>query len=360
RWLPYQDVMYTTNKQEGMAFYDGKSFFDGTTSLTPNMLKGGGIFHFEDADLTSNQFEFKSSTFDADTADFQLKDSYTDGFALKTENVKTHVDYDDRYAEFEANGKASPIEFPVNQYLCFMEKFKWYMDDGTIELTSSASKTESADVNLQGSKFISTRFDQDSLYFYSPLAQYNTKEHIITAREVQYINSADAKIYPDSGKVVIRKQAAMDPLKKSKIVANSVTEFHNIYDAVTHIMGRKTYSASGYIDYIDENKTVQPIYFANIRVDTTGQTVADGKIMNPDFTLSSHFAFVGGVKLFANKEHLVFAGATQINHDCKGLLRKWVHFEAEINPEQIYIPIDSNVVDSGGARLLSSISLKND
>lgn len=360
KWLPYKDVMYTSTKKEGMAFYDDQSFFDGTTSLTPNMLKGNGIFHFKDAELSSNQFIFKSSTFDADTADFQLHDTYSDGFALKTQNVKTHVDYELRYAEFEANGKASPIEFPVNQYLCFMEKFKWYMDDGTIELTSTASKSESADVNLEGSKFISTRHDQDSLYFYSPVAQYNTKEHIISAEEVQYINTADAKVYPDSGKLTIRKKAEMDPLKNSKIVANSVTEFHHIYNAVTHITGRKNYSASGYIDYIDENKTEQPIYFANIKVDTTGQTVANGKIINPDFTLSSHFAFVGGVKLYANKEHLVFDGATQISHDCKGLLRKWVDFEAEINPEQIYIPIDSNVVDSGGARLLSSISIKND
>src|SRR5690606_6992558 len=130
---------------------------------------------------------------------------------------------------------AEPIEFPVNQYLCFMDKFKWYMDDGTIELTSSSSKSVAADVNLEGSKFISTNKSQDSLFFYSPIAQFNTKEHIISAQDVEFINSADAKVFPNEGKVTIRKKAAMDPLQKSRIVANSVTEHHHIYDASTKI-----------------------------------------------------------------------------------------------------------------------------
>jgi len=361
RWLPKEDVMYATTTESDMAFYDGKSFFEGTTSYKPNEMRGDGIYHFERADLTSNQFVFKFSTFDADTADFQMDAEQAGSFSLKTTNVNAHVDYKGRFAQFKANGKADPIEFPVNQYICYMDEFKWYMDNGAIDLTSSKSKAVAADVKLEGSKFISTRTDQDSLMFFSPLARYDSRRNIIKAKDVKYINTADAKVFPDSGDVVIRKKAKMDPLKNSKIVANSVTEYHTVYNANTNIYGRKSYSSSGNIDYLDESNNKFTIYLHSITVDTTGQTIGNGEVPDSiDFNLSPNFAFKGSVKLFGSKQFLVFDGRTRINHDCKTLDRPWISFESEINPNEIYIPIDSNMRDSSGAFIASSINLNVD
>lgn len=361
RWLPKQDILYATSTDTGMAFYDGRSFFEGTTTISPEAYKGDGVYHFERADLGSNQFVFKFNTFDADTADFQLKDPAAGAFALKTKNVNAHVDYKGRFAEFKSNGKTDPIEFPLNEYICFMEEFKWYMDNGSIELTSSSSKAVAADVNLEGSKFISTNVDQDSLFFYSPVATYDSRRHIIKAKDVIYINSADARVYPDSGDVTIRKKAKMDPLLNSEIIANSVTEYHKIYKANTNIFGRKDYTSSGYIDYVDVDEKVQTIYLRSISVDTTGQTIGNGTISDTiTFTLSPQFTFEGGVKLYAGKQFLVFDGATKINHDCERLNRPWIKFESEINPKEIYIPVDTSMKDTSGAYLASSINLNVD
>ena len=361
RWLPYKDVMHSKTNSEKMVFYNDSSYFDGTTSLTPNYLKGNGAFHFVNANIQSKDIRFKSVTFDADTAAFQLRDIAEEAFAIRTDNVKAHVDLENRFAQFESNGGAAPIEFPINQYLCYMESFKWYMDNNNIELSSSSSTDISADVNLEGSKFISTNPKQDSLFFYSPLATYNTRDHIIAAEQVEFILTADAKVVPDSGKVVIHKKAKMDPLRNSRIIANSVTEHHHIYDATTNIYGRKNYSASGYIDYINDQNIPQKIFFAHIYVDTTGQTIGKGKILDSaSFVLSSHFAFQGGVNLSANREFLVFNGAVKMNHDCKALDNRWIVFENEIDPHHIYIPIDSQSVDTMGMRLMNSIALNTD
>lgn len=361
RWLPYKDVMYSKTNSERMVFYNDSSFFNGTTALTPAYLQGNGVFHFVNADINSNDIRFKSKTFDADTAGFQLHDVTEDALAIKTSNVKAHVDFEGRFAEFESNGKAEPIEFPINQYLCYMEKFKWYMDNNNIELSSSSSTNISADVNLEGSKFISTNSKQDSLFFYSPIATYNTKEHIISAEGVEFLLTADAKVIPDSGEVVIRKKAKMDPLKNSQIFANSVTQHHHIYDATTNIYGRKDYSASGFIDYISDQNVPQKIFFAHIYVDTTGQTIGRGKILDSaSFVLSSHFGFMGGVNLYANKEFLVFNGAVKLKHDCKALDKRWIEFENEIDPLNVYIPIDSQTVDTAGMVLMNSIALNTD
>jgi len=361
RWLPYDDVLYATTTDTGMAFYDGKSFFEGTTAMRPDGYLGNGVYRFERADLSSDEFIFQSKTFDADTAAFQLRDPEVEAFSLKTENVSAHVDYEERFAEFKSNGKTEPIEFPINQYICYMEEFKWYMDNGKIELTGSSSKAVAADVNLEGSKFISTNPEQDSLFFYAPVGTYDTRKHVITASDVQYINSADARVYPDSGFVTIRKKAQMDPLKNSEIVANSVTEYHKIYNASTRIFGKKEYSSAGFIDYVDAKANTQTIYLSEVGVDTTGQTIASGRISDTiDFTLSDQFNFIGGVKLYANKEFLVFDGATKINHDCERLMRPMIKFEAEVDPGEIYIPVDSNMKDTAGAFLASSMNLNID
>jgi hypothetical protein len=38
------------------------------------------------------------------------------------------MDLDKRVGEFVANGNASIVRFPKNQYIAYMERFKWFMD----------------------------------------------------------------------------------------------------------------------------------------------------------------------------------------------------------------------------------------
>lgn len=361
RWLPKKDVMYATTTVEPMVLWDERDNFEGTTAYGPSSMKADGIYHFERADLRSKYMVFKYNTFDADTADFDLRSGTETEFAISTKGLQAHVDYTKRFAGFKAYGDPQPIFFPTNKYLCYMEEFKWYMDTDIIELSSSQSTVDAADVKLEGAKFISTKADQDSLYFFSPLAQFDSRRHKITAKKVAYINSADARVYPDSGLVVIMKDAAMDPLEDSRIVTNSITEFHEIYDANTLIKGRKNYTSSGNVDYVDETGLVQTIYLYNIVVDESGQTVGKGKISDTTtFALSPFFAFDGGVKLFGSKQFLVFDGVAQINHECADLEKRWIDFEAEIDPNNIFIPIDTNLRDSSGAFIASGINLNID
>jgi len=360
-WLPYKDVMDATTTSSGMTMYDSLSNYEGTTTYSPNGVKGEGTYHFEKGDLTSSIFEFGFTTFKSDTASFQLKDADNDGLALKTNNVNAFVDYDEGFAHFKANGKVDPIELPKNEYICYMEEFRWYMESGIVEFTSNASRQVSAEVSLEGSKFVSTRIGQDSLFFYSPSAKYDSRDNTIEAREVQYIHAADARVYPDSGKVTILEKAEMLPLLNSRIVANSITEHHEIYKANTRIAGRKSYTSSGYTDYIDRLNEVQTIYLENIYTDTTGQTVGVGTVSDSaNFTISPQFAFRGKVNLLGNNEFLVFDGVTQISHECEQLKRPWMSFKAEIDPNEIFIPIDSTMRSPTGAFITSSMNINTD
>ena len=373
-WLPYKDEMYASNKDKPFEMYDKQATFEGTIKIEPKGLSGNGKLEFANAQLLSNKFSFKEHIVDADTSNFNLKTLEQTEFSFKTNNVKAHIDFNERKGEFLSNGEASFVEFPQNKYICFMDKFTWWMDKDELEMSASQkalaklpenkenmSPTELEDIQLQGSKFISIHPDQDSLSFVAPSANYNLKKFIITANDVKYIRVADATVYTSDGKVVIEKNAVMQTLKESKIIANNTNRYHTIYNATTNIYGKKKYSSSGYYDYIDETNNKQVIKFDIVSVDSTYQTYAKGNIgITENFMLSPYFAFTGNVYLYANEQFLTFEGSTKISHECETLNRYWVNFKSQINPKEIYIPIGDTIRDINNNILVNGFVITND
>ncbi|MCX7953647.1 MAG: hypothetical protein N3A01_00485 [Bacteroidales bacterium] len=373
-WEPYNDNLIAENTTEPFTLYNEQAKFFGAITLRPNGVEGNGKLEFSNAELLSSKMKFLEHTVNADTSNFNLKTLETAEFSFKTNNVNAHIDFNQRMGEFKSNGAASFVEFPKNQYLCFMDQFTWYMDKSELELSASRralatlpdnkqelSPTEQEDIQLQGSKFVSIHPDQDSLWFVAPSAKYNLKKFIIAAQDVKYIRVADATIYPSDGNVVIEKNAVMQTLKESKIIANNTTRYHKIYNATTNIYGRKKYSASGFYDYFTKDSVKQTIKFEVISVDSTYQTYAIGKIgITDNFKLSPHFEFTGNVLLFANEPFLTFDGSVKISHECEQLGRYWLNFKASINPSEIYIPISDTLFDINNRKLFAGLLITND
>lgn len=364
---PHDDELLTSKKEVPIAMFDGQALHHGTLKLKPEALTGWGMMEFTKAELYSNEFKYNLNTVDADTSDFKLKALDMTGFAFKTDNVNAHVDFEARTGEFVSNGEGSFVEFPQNQYMCFMDQFIWYMDDEEIEVSSSKKKDaianteglspmEIEDIQLEGSEFISTHPDQDSLKFVAPSAKFNMRKNIIRANEVKYIRTADATVYLNDGEVIVEKGAKMRTLSNTKIIANNTSRYHTIYNSTANIYGKKDYTAAGDYDYLDENNTKQTIHFDMVAVDSTIQTYAKGKIgITDNFTLSPNYTYTGDVKLFANNQFLTFSGATKIAHECERFGNYWLKFESEINPNQIYIPVDSTLKDINNNTLLAGI-----
>jgi len=359
-WEPYNDEMDVTNLDlnHPMSMYSGESQMNGTLMLSPTALDGDGVVMIKDAEMVSNLYKFKYSEYFADTIDFRLKkfvdvdeedlDNEND-YAYETSNFKAHIDFDERKGDFEANGGSQKVDFPANMYICFMDKFTWYMDRDETEFSSknevseefkNASLKDKIDLNLSGSKFISTHPDQDSLNFFAQKAIFSRRKSLITADDVAYIIVADAAIYPDSGRVIIHKKADMEELDDAKMVVNTTTKYHELYSGTFKIQGRKKYYGRALYDYKDEDGNIQNIYFTKMEVDTTGTTHAFGKLEeSAQFTLSKNFDFVGDVNLIATKEYLRFMGGTRISHKCDTLERQRLYFDAYINPVDIKIPV---------------------
>ncbi|MFM7105027.1 MAG: hypothetical protein ACKOW8_05850, partial [Flavobacteriales bacterium] len=229
-----------------------------------------------------------------------------------------------------------------------MDQFTWYMDKDEMDLSSSRKAADDLVIDTDEeqikSNFYSIAQGQDSLNFLSPRAKYDIKESKIFCQKIKYIIVADSKITPDSGKVVIEKFAKMQELKNAQILCNYTTQYHRIYNATLNIKGRRKFDGSGSLNYIDETKKEFPISFNDIGVDTSFQTIAKGKIKEVDqFFLSPAFEYYGAVELQANNRYLIFDGGVRMLHNCDEMSKEFCRFRSEINPSEIYIPVDTSL-----------------
>jgi hypothetical protein len=369
-WMPDLDRMNINSKEFPFEMYAEKTLLNGMLTLTPAGLSANGVMEFNNAVLTSKNIQYKNRDFTTDTCDFRLKTYDLKEMAFVTENYNGYVNFNDRKGEFKSNGGTSKVNFPANDYICFMDQFDWYMDKDEIDLRYDAEKSADAgkltvrelvDIDLSGSEFISVHPAQDSLKFKSPKAKYNLKEQVIYAYDVELIRVADAAIIPGDGNVTILRKAEMKPLENAKILANTATKFHLFTDSKVNIFGRKSYQATGNYEYIDEFDGKQNIFFNSIYTDSTMQTIAEGQIEETaGFTLSPYFNYFGKVNLYANRKHMTFSGGAGIKHDCDTASKKWMRFSGEIDPKLVMIPVAQDLRDVNGAKLYSGIYFSSD
>lgn len=366
-WLPYKDLMLLSTRQKPIELYAGQSKLTGTLALTPQTLTGAGTVAVADAEMDAELFKFKNKLFDSDTADFRLKTYDLKELAFSTHNYKSHIDFTDRKGEFKSNGGGSKVEFPINQYICFMDEFEWYMDKEEIALANTRTTAiptsekgdirELVDIDISGSEFVSIHPKQDSLRFLSPKARYNLRNNIIYAEQVSFIRVADAAIFPEKGLVTIFREAKMKTLTNAKILANTTTKYHTIDSATVDINSRKDYLGQGVYSYTDDKEKTQRIYLNKINVDSTYQTNGYAHLSDSvKFTLNQHFDFTGDVHLFASKEFLRFKGGYRLKHDCDTLVRAWVKFESEINPKEIYLPVNEDLRDISNKSIFAALA----
>ena len=345
---PRSDRISARTQDIPMRLFEGEAELQGGIVLGTEGMTGDGEMRFSGAVLGSQLFRFRRRHILADTARFQLDQRVEGALAFKTDNVHCDIDFDARVGEFASNDGETKIELPANQYMCYMDEFKWYMDKDEMEMTSSREPLDDfvidSDEASSSSNFYSTRNDQDSLNFLSPTAVYDVSEAVLRCEDVKFIRTADAFVEPDSGRVVVRRRAQMDQLTRAVIVANVVSRHHRLFDAEVNIMGRFDYEARASTFYKDENGLEQLIEWHTVEVDTSGETVGKGTIPVQDgFGLSPFFGFSGEVRLAAARQHLEFDGAVSLEAACPETDKEQLMFSAVIDPKDVRIPIDTTL-----------------
>jgi hypothetical protein len=368
-FYPYLDQFLVSIGAEPFTILNDSTFLDGELMLTSTGLSGSGKMELTNSILVSDKFDYQSYSFSSDTADFRLKSLNTDGFTLVTDNVNAYVDFESRSGLFRTNEEFSLVEFPENKYISRLDLFIWNMDKTELEMSTSSGsegppgtyQTLDGEEELIGPRYISVDREQDSLSFVSPRALYDYKQNIIRASYVTFLKVADAYIYPKNGEVNVKSDGYIAKLEEASILVNRQSKLHSIYGATINILGKFNYKGTGYYDYIDETGEKQSIFFDDIQVDDSINTIASGSIPeNQNFTLSPYYGFQGKAKLFAENPLLTFNGGAKLFHVCESLSINYIKFETEINPAEIYIPVPAQPLDINMNYLYSGIFITRD
>lgn len=358
QWLPYDDLLDIIPTDIPFTLYGNRAELDGKLQLRSTGLEGSGVISLNNADITSQNHILKSESFTADTSNIKLKLPDRELAALVAGNLSAHVDLNSGEGSFVINQGAGKVTIPETSYVTDPESFYWNLNQETVRFVSDNHDTESG---LKGARYIATDREQDSLSFFSPDAELDYNNNILRAEMVEYIEVADALIYPAEGAISAGDRGRLFPLEDTRILANRHNSYHEIYNASLEIKGKNSYSGSGSYDYVDQLNEITTINFDTLFADNNKETTASGRIAEGDnFKLSDMFSFAGNASLKASRRYLEFSGGTGISHNCHGLISDTLAFESIIDPMDILIPVPGQSLSTNHDRIYSGIAVATD
>lgn len=369
-WFPYEDSMRVVQLAKGPQFqmYRGSALLSGYVTLRPAGANARGSVTIDEGTIESMHFALAPRVMDANVSNFTLRSDIYHNIAFTARNMKSHTDYDKRFAEFTSNAPIERTALPLLQYAAYVDKFTWQIDKKELDLQNSKSEDSGgleglalrerfAHAEQPGARFVSTDPKRDSLQFHSIRASYLYNLGQLSCKQVFVVNTGDAVVAPAADTLHIRQGGAIDMLKNSQILASRANRYHLIYDADVFIESAKKYTAKGYVDYVDENEKKQKIFLSEIAPDAKGMTVGTGFVADSaNFTLNDAFGFAGKVRLDADSAFYYFDGGIRLLHKCApteqlGLLA----YAAFTNPNMILVHVPQLPTDWKGNRITASV-----
>lgn len=353
-WEPYNDVLYTRSRETPFAMYDDIGMTaEGTLAHSPSALKGDALLKFLDAQSSSKDFLFENRKFTSPELAFKVRANPDAKWGFELANARGEVDFDKQKGDFYLNNAADYFKFPANKYICYMDYAKWLIPDKAINLSKTSATA--------ASKMVSIHPQQDSLQFVAGHSKFYLESSLLESFKVPNIDVADASIFPDTGYVVIEKNAKMRTLENAAITANRFTKFHEFLGSTVHVYSRRRYTAKGDYEYLDEDGTPWPIRFEQIQVDTAGTTYGKASVAQEDgFYMSPYFAYYGRVELRANRKALTFDGYTHIETTCPSVNSDWFGFKSVVDPSNIIIDLPDIDLEDRTKNLNNGIYLAPD
>jgi hypothetical protein len=367
KWLPDDDVMTVQNaKNDSINMFNNNAKLIGKLVISPTGLNGKGQFSFENAEVTSQHYEFKSTSFVSDTSDFRLLTDDRSKDALRVHVFKTAIDFGTRQGHFVATGDGALMEFPFIQYNCVVNEFDWLMNTKQLQLINKTPFSREKYYQMKPAEllafdpgreiYISTDPKQDSLSFFALRALYDLDSNYLKVEDARIIKVADAAIFPYNGKLSIGHNGLISELRQAEILANRSSLYHRFYNATVNIGSRKRYTASGLYDYTPSDGDVTTLEMNKIAVDNKGATFAGAVISDSmNFMLNKFFRFIGNMEVNASSKLINFEGGFGFIHDCNALNYEWVKLRAQLDSKNIIIPLPEKPENTGSGKLRVSI-----
>ncbi|MBO0951890.1 hypothetical protein [Fibrella forsythiae] len=389
KWWPKADSMVINTQKNSFTFFNGTTKLEGNLLLRATGLYGNGLLTRTDSEVQSESIKFGKDGFQADNAKLKIQ-SMADikgiapkpvllgnGIDVDFDQVKGIVDLainrDNRAID---DTLSSSMEFPYAAYRTNISKAQWNMKGKTIAMKG----------DVKTSTFTATGEEQEGLTFNAGAGLYDVDKMTLNISGVSYINSADARIYPEKGLVTIRRNGDMQPFKNARLELDTVSLFHRLRNGNIQIASRTRFSGDatylfakakgdtsaikmGSFEFKEAAKVAaapgksvgkttgkKKASAASTQPLTTYYTVARADIdENDKLMLTSKMQFKGDIQMKAPEKDLGLDGFV------KPLLKKrldlvsgWIPFKANV-VETIDIPVDDKLRNEGGQLLVAGI-----
>ncbi|SFC15095.1 hypothetical protein SAMN05421780_10391 [Flexibacter flexilis DSM 6793] len=299
--------------------YEKTATLDGALVVATTGVNGSGKIKTRGSQIVSPNYTFGITDFSGREAIFEIQSSNALKPAVLCRDVKFNFNLKEKFAEFnpEKEGYASN-EFPYTRYKTSIPRAVWYLDRKVVEM----EKPENVDIS--NSYFYSTNPEQDSINFNATAAVYNIEKFQLNIKGVPFINIADARIEPDSGKVVVSENATMEVLNNAIMVVDTLNKYHRLVKANVHIFKRNDYSANALYQYVNSDNDTLAINFDEFKIlkdeeaSTKKQSVyyssSGGDVFaEKPLKLTPGILYKGKVHMDARKPNLDFDGEVRLD-----------------------------------------------
>lgn len=353
KWLPYKNVMDFFKDESPFNMYDNQVSMVGSLKLEPIGLTGNGGLSVNTAKIRSHHFDFRSFDFSGNNSSTTIYNDSLSKIQFASDSVLSRIDLKNYKGHFTNNNLPFKGFYPELCFMSYAPEVQWDMNNQTLALAqepevnlpekiSSSIKLAYEGKTPKGAVFISTRKDQDSLCFASPLSVYEVRKKKMTSLNVKQMLLGDAILLLNSNRdtVIVRPNAALDRIYKADLIANRDTKLLHFYDTDMMVGGRNGFNGIGSYTYTDKYGKEDTVRFGTITLDREYKTIAYATISEDNhFFLSPFFKFKGKVTAQSEHKNLLFDGGAQLTHKYKTLQKNWLRFTAEIAPDSVMIPI---------------------
>lgn len=246
KWWPKADSMVIMTQKNNFNFYSGSTKLEGNLVLRSGGLFGNGTLRRNDSETMSGNIKFNKEGFLANNAQFRvISDAAQRNIANKPILLGNDVDVDFNQVKGIVNVAirakqnqsiddtlTSSMAFPYAAYKTSINRAQWNMNAKTIAMKG----------DVKTSTFTAIGEEQEGLTFNAAAALYDVEKMTLNISGVPYINSADARIYPDKGLVAIRRNGDMMALKNARVELDTVSLHHKMKNGNIQISSRTRFS----------------------------------------------------------------------------------------------------------------------
>ncbi|MFT4740771.1 MAG: hypothetical protein ACI9L9_001557 [Marivirga sp.] len=351
RWLTSKDSLYMTNKTTPFDLYQATASLDGSTVVSRKGLFGAGELATRGSKTTSSKFTFKKFNYSARNANFSIESSDTIP-ALAGEDVRLFFNLEENIAVIspEIEGDAA-INFPYAAYKTSIPSAQWNLDQKKVLM----KKPENIDI--RNSYFYSTNPDLDSLVFNATEATYDIVDQSLIISGIPFIQVADARITPSGGAVVVGENGRVNKLFNATLTLDTLTGYHNLYDAEIDILSRNKFEGSAtyrYVNSIGDTFAIKMGEFAlepipnAIKGQRQLRTVSSGNVLPRDrMLLSPGIYYKGDVTMYADKPALNLEGYIQLDLQNIPNYDTWIKYQNDGTAKEVVLDFKQAVTELG-------------